>query len=103
MSDKQHFAFRLVPPRPTFAADMTPAEAATMAEHAEYWRGLLAEGTAVVFGPVLDPDGVYGLAVVEVDDAGAVETIVAGDPAVSSGLGRMHVAPMAGAIVRPAG
>ena len=95
-----YFAIRLIAPRPTFVQDMTEAEQAMMAEHAEYWNGLLAEGVAVVFGPVLDPAGPYGLAVVEVDDPERVEKITAADPAVRGGL-RTEVFPMATAIVRP--
>ena len=95
-----NFAFRLIAPRPTFVEDMTDAERAMMAEHAEYWKGLLADGVAVVFGPVLDPAGPYGLAVVEVDGPEQVDRILAGDPAVRGGL-KAEVHPMMGAIVRP--
>ncbi len=95
-----NFAFRLIAPRPTFVQDMTDEERGTMAEHAEYWRGLLADGVAVVFGPVLDPAGPYGLAVVEVDGPEHVERIIAADPAVRSGL-KTEVHPMPGAVVRP--
>ena len=94
------FTFRLIAPRPTFVQDMTDEERATMAEHAAYWRGLLDQGVAVVFGPVLDPAGPYGLAVVEADDPEHVERIIAADPAVRSGL-RTEVHPMPGAVVRP--
>lgn len=94
------YAVRLIAPRPTFVEDMTDDERAMMAEHAEYWRGLLADGVAVVFGPVLDPAGPYGLAVVEVDGPEQVDRIIAGDPAVRGGL-KAEVHPMTGAIVRP--
>lgn len=95
-----NFAVRLIAPRPTFVQDMTDAERATMAEHAAYWRGLLDDGVAVVFGPVLDPAGPYGLAVVEVAGPEHVERIIAADPAVRSGL-ETEVHPMPGAVVRP--
>jgi uncharacterized protein YciI len=101
MSEKQYVMVRLNPPRPTFAMDMTQAEAATMAEHAGYWRGLLADGRAVAFGPVLDLTGVWGLGVLEVDDPAEVEKITAADPAVTGGVGRMDTFPMLSAIVRP--
>ena len=94
------YAFRLLAPRPTFVQDMTDEERATMAEHAEYWKGLLAEGVAVVFGPVLDPAGPYGLAVVEASGPDEVQRIIAADPAVRSGM-RTEVHPMPGAVVRP--
>jgi hypothetical protein len=30
---KEHFSFKLIPPRPTFPADITPDEAALMQQH----------------------------------------------------------------------
>ncbi|HEX9548896.1 MAG TPA: hypothetical protein VF942_16265 [Acidimicrobiales bacterium] len=45
MPEKSHFVYRLVPPRPTFAADMTDDEKAIMAEHAAYWLGLFDQGS----------------------------------------------------------
>ena len=94
------FAFNLLPPRPTFVDDMTDDERAMMDRHVEYWRGLLADGVAVVFGPVLNPDGGYGLAVVEVSGQEQAERLIAGDPAVRGGL-TCKAYPMPGAFVRP--
>jgi len=100
VSDPQLFVYRLVPPRPSFAMDMTDAERAAMGEHAAYWRALLDRRTAVVFGPVLDPAGVWGLAVVEAASADDVQAIGAGDPAVSSGVATFEVYPMLGGSAR---
>ena len=93
-------AFHLIAPRPTFVEDMTDAERAVMAEHAAYRQQLLADGVAVVFGPVLHPAGPYGLAVVEVADQEHVDRIIAADPAVRAGL-KTQVHPMINAVVRP--
>jgi uncharacterized protein len=95
------FAYRLQSPRPSFVVDMTDEEKAVMAEHTEYWNGLLADGVAVCFGAVLDPAGPYGLAVVEAQDQAHIERITAGDPAVRSGM-TAQAHPMPGAFVRPA-
>ena len=38
----QAFFCKLVPPRPTFAADLSPAEAGVMKQHAMYWQDLIA-------------------------------------------------------------
>ncbi|MDQ6702087.1 MAG: SRPBCC domain-containing protein [Pseudomonadota bacterium] len=54
------FLCRLLPPRPTFAQDMTAEEAAVMREHAAYWGKHLHKGTAIVFGQVADPKGAWG-------------------------------------------
>lgn len=95
-----HFLYKLVPPRPTFAADMTDVEAAVMAEHATYWTALVDEGRVVAFGPVLDPAGVWGLAVVDADGEDSVRKMGVEDPAVLSGLASFEVHPMPGAVVR---
>src|SRR6478752_3062545 len=57
------FFFRLTPPRADFAQTMTPEEQQAMAAHQEYWQQLLADGHVVVYGPVADPEGVWGLGV----------------------------------------
>ncbi|MBC3189844.1 hypothetical protein H7X46_02040 [Pseudonocardia sp. C8] len=100
MSEKLVFAYTLTPPRPTFATDMTEHEASVMAEHAGYWTTLRDQGTAVAFGPVLDPAGHWGLAVVEAGSDAEIDRIRAGDPAVVAGIGTVAVHPMPGAIVR---
>ena len=95
-----YFAYRLVPPRASFAADMSEAEAAVMGEHAGYWQKLLERGTAVVFGPVADPAGTWGLAVVEAESEDAVRALAEGDPAVRSGVATFEVHAMPGARAR---
>jgi uncharacterized protein YciI len=89
------FVFRLFGPRPTFPGDMTPEEADVMGQHSAYWRELTRAGTAVAFGPVLDPAGVYGLGVVRADDEAAARAIAAADPVVRADVGfRIEIAPM---------
>jgi uncharacterized protein len=95
-----HFVYKLIPPRPTFLTDMTAAEAAVMAEHAAYWTALRDQGTAVAFGPVADPAGAWGLAVVEAADEDEVERIRRADPAVRTGTATVEIHPMPGAVVR---
>jgi uncharacterized protein len=100
MSTKARFVYKLVPPHPTFFTDQTEQEQKVMAEHVAYWSQLLAAGRAVVFGPVLDPAGVFGLAIVEADEA-EFARIAVGDPVVRAGIGTVETHPMPGAIVRP--
>jgi uncharacterized protein YciI len=95
-----YFLYKLIPPRPTFAADMTDAEAAVMAEHVLYWHDLISSGTAIAFGPVADPAGAWGLAVVTAREADEVHALGAKDPAVGSGLATFEVHPMPDAIAR---
>jgi uncharacterized protein YciI len=82
-----YFHLKLVAPRPTFAFDMTDAEKAVMARHVEYWNGLVDAGTAVLFGPVMDPAGPFGLAIVEAADEAAARALMEQDPVAQAGLG----------------
>jgi uncharacterized protein YndB with AHSA1/START domain len=98
---RRFFLCKLIGPRPTFPADMTAAESEAMQRHVAYWQGLLGRGIAVVFGPVADPAGVWGLGVIGVKDEAEAETIRSQDPTVLSGLGfRLETYPMLQAVVR---
>jgi uncharacterized protein len=102
MTSTSHFLLRLIPPRPTFAEDMTEAEGAAMAEHAAYWHGHMAQGRVVVFGPVAEPTGVWGLAVLETESRDEAERLAAADPVITSGtMERFELHPMLSAVVRP--
>lgn len=61
----KQFLRKLIPPRPTFAQDMTEVERKIMQEHIIYWKDLSDRGIAIIFGPVLDPIGTWGVAIVE--------------------------------------
>lgn len=96
-----HFVYRLIPPRPTFAADMSEEEQATMGAHAAYWSGLFEDGSVVTFGVVMEQAGAWGLAVVEADDEAGVRAIASEDPAVRTGLCTYQIGVMPQAAVRP--
>ena len=91
---KKHFVLKLIPPRPTFAEDMTEKERDIMKQHATYWKDKADHGIAVVYGPVLDPKGMYGLGIIEVDNEDQARTYAADDPAVKSGLNKVGINPM---------
>jgi uncharacterized protein len=95
-----YFALKLIPPRTTFDRDMTEAERAIMRRHVGYWSDLLKRRIAIVFGPVTDPSGSWGLAVVEGQTVEDVRALCVNDPAVTSGLATVDVFPMPNAIVR---
>ena len=100
--DLRYFLCRLLPPRPSFATDMNAAEAQTMREHVAYWKGLLDAGTVVVFGPVEDPAGTWGLGVVRVPDEATLAKVRDADPAIVSKRGfRYDTLPMLRAVARP--
>jgi uncharacterized protein YciI len=93
------FLYKFVP-RPDFQATMTEAELAIMREHIAYWQTLADKGTAVAFGPVADPAGGWGVAIVEAETADEVEAIRSVDPVVLADLGPVTVYPMPSGIVR---
>jgi uncharacterized protein len=94
------FVFRLQAPRPDFAVTMTDEEREIMGLHAAYWRPYLDSGQMVVFGPVLESTGSWGLGVVEADDEAELRTFAQGDPAVTSGTARIEVGRMPAGFVR---
>jgi uncharacterized protein YciI len=62
-----------------------------MAGHQDYWRALLAAGKVVVYGPVADPEGVWGLGVVRAADRAEVLEIGNHDPSVLAGVNTFQV------------
>jgi uncharacterized protein len=96
------FVFRLKAPRPTFALDMTEEERAIMGRHAAYWQPLVETGHMVVFGPVLDGTGSWGLGVVEAEDEDELKRFAAGDPVVTTGTAEIEMGKMLAGYVRPA-
>jgi uncharacterized protein len=96
------FVLRLHPPRPGFALDATDVERAVMARHAAHWQPHIDTGRMVVFGPVLEEAGSYGLAVLEADGEAEVRQWLAEDPAVREGLVRVTVGTLDAGFVRPA-
>ena len=85
------FLFRLIPPRADFAQTMTEPEQAAMAEHQEYWQQLLTAGRVVVYGPVADPEGVWGMGVLRAADRAEVLEIAEADPSVTVGVNTFEV------------
>lgn len=82
---KRHFLIKLIPPRPSFAQDMTNEERQLMQQHVAYWTQLAETGVALLFGPVSDPAGSYGIGVVAVEREEQVAVLTANDPVNTSG------------------
>jgi YCII-related domain-containing protein len=90
-----YFFCRLLPPRPTFAMDMTPTESEAMKKHVACWSDLLAKRKVVAFGPVGDPEGPWGLGIVDVRDEAALRQLQENDPAILARIGlRYEAYPM---------
>jgi len=95
------FVLRLIAPRPDFALDMTDAEREIMGRHAAHWQPYLESGEMVVFGPVIDDTGSFGLAVVETDDEDGLRGFAAEDPVVTTGTAKFEIGKMSSGFVRP--
>ena len=95
------FVLRLTGPRPNFALDLSDEERAVMERHGAHWQPWIESGRMVAFGPVLDPSGSWGLAVVQAETEDEVRAHVASDPAVTSGTARMEIGTMLAGFVRP--
>ena len=78
---KKYFVLYLNPSRPDFAQTMTPEELNIMQDHIAYWQPHLANGTMIVYGPVFDPKGAYGLGIVGVDTEDELRSLINQDPA----------------------
>lgn len=78
---RNHYFLKLLPCRPTFAFDMTTEERQIMQQHVAYWQSLMAQGKIVVFGPVMDPKGPYGMGIVAAESEDAIRAFIESDPA----------------------
>lgn len=97
------YLHKFIPPRPTFALDLTESELAIMEAHVAYWTGLLDKGVAVAFGPVADPAESWGVGITEAESEQAARDLHIDDPAINTGTCTFEVYAMPGAIVRPHG
>ena len=99
--EKKYFLLKLIAPRPDFATTMTAAEMKVMQDHGTYLTQFVERGSLIVMGPVLDPNGAWGMAVFEAGSEDEVRAIIEKDPTVLSGLGfTWEFYPMLRAVVR---
>jgi uncharacterized protein YndB with AHSA1/START domain len=98
----EFYLCRLIPPRPSFPFDMTEHERNVMGQHVDYWKKQLDAGRAIVFGPVNDPVGPWGLGVLRVKNRSEMDALKDADPAVRGDIGmRYETLPMISAVTRP--
>ena len=101
-SSMPHYFCKLKPPRTTFVTDMTSDEAQLMRAHREYWTPRVETGVVVAMGPVADPDGGYGVAIIEAGSEAALEAMQEADPVIADGRGFAYEnRRMLGIAVRP--
>ena len=91
---KQHYFFKLIPPRPTFPYDMTEKEKQLMDEHGTYFQNEFDAGKLLLYGPVMAPDGAFGVGILEVEDEAEARQFAEKDPSVCAGLNRWELYSM---------
>ena len=82
-----YFLCKLIPPRKTFIADMSPEERALMGEHGAYWRPYVEGGLVIAMGPVADPAGHYGVLIADVASEASLRALQANDPTIVANRG----------------
>lgn len=93
------YMVKLLPPRPTFNVDANDHELDLMRAHGMYWRQHIACGLVVAFGPVLGPDGAFGVGLLRAENEEEVRQFLAADPALRGGIGLVaEMYPMAALI-----
>ena len=72
-----------------------------MLDHVSYWSGLMDKGQVLAFGPVADPKGLYGIAVMKLEDGVDANALVADDPTIRANVGfTFAVYPMPDLVLR---
>ena len=66
---------------------MNDQEKAMMQEHFLYWKDRQDRGDVLVFGPVLDTEGAYGMGIVSLTDEAEARAFAAADPAMKANVG----------------
>ena len=97
---KQHFYAKLIAPRPTFASDITEQERVLMAQHGAYCQQQFEAGKLLMFGPVMAPEGAFGVGILEVADEAEARQVFENDPSVIAGMNRFEIYPMRVAAAR---
>ncbi|WP_255460992.1 YciI family protein [Edaphobacter albus] len=73
---------------------MNPQERDLMQQHVVHIRSYFESGSVLAFGPVLAPEGSFGMAILNVPDLSAAQNILETDPSVVAGLNRFEIYPM---------
>jgi uncharacterized protein YciI len=80
---------------------MSDEEREVMGWHAAHWQPYIESGQMVIFGPVLDRTGSWGLGVVQSDDEDELRAFAARDPVVTTGTASIELGKMLQGFVRP--
>lgn len=90
----KYYLCKYIPPRDDFLPTMTDQEKQWMAQHGAFLDDLLSQGTIVAHGPVMDPNGGYGVSLYRIADDQDIEAFTSQDPIVKNGAGHYEHHPM---------
>ena len=65
-----------------------------MDRHSEYFQQQFDAGKLLLYGPVMAPDGAFGVAILEVADEAEARQFGEDDPSVRAGMNRFAICPM---------
>jgi uncharacterized protein YciI len=88
-----HFFFKMIPPKPTFAADLTDERWNLMLLHTQYWMARQEKGEVVVFGQLMGSEGAYGIGIISAADEAGARAFAEGDPITKAGF-RCEISPI---------
>jgi uncharacterized protein YciI len=90
----KYYLCKYIPPRADFLLTMTDEEKVWMAQHGAFLDDLLNKGQIVAHGPVMDPEGGYGVSLYQIADDQSITVITSEDPIVKNGAGHYEHYPM---------
>jgi len=83
----KYYLCKFIPPRADFLATMSADEQKLMKQHGDFLNDLLARGSIVAHGPVIDETGGYGVSLYQLSDDEDISAVTAQDPMIKSGVG----------------
>ncbi|MGN6830036.1 YciI family protein [Paucibacter sp. M5-1] len=83
----KYWLCKYIPPRQDFLATLSAEERDLMKRHGDFMNDLLARGMIVAHGPVMEPDGGYGVSLYQITDEQDITALTSEDPMVKSGIG----------------
>lgn len=90
----QYYLCKFIPPRADFLPTLTDQERAWMGQHGVFLDDLTARGIVVAHGPVMDPNGGYGVSLWQIAEGQNIAALTAEDPIIKNGVGHYEHFPM---------
>lgn len=89
-----YYLCKFIPPRADFLPTMTAQERKWMGQHGAYLDDMTLRGFVVAHGPVMDPNGGYGVSLWQIGEGQDIAALTAEDPIIRNGVGHYEHFPM---------